>query len=685
MGEKRTSLFLYPLIASILTQLICAPLFPLPHAQLRDAFFSDYRGRKVTVSAPSRRVAACALRTLLFQLSASDGNTTTLTSSSSWNYIDRKGVAHGPYPFTKMLKWAQKNAFNDESLPVQHASLKCWVPLWLLVELAELGNGTTAALDEPEDMDMEDWELTVRELNEARSERGMLHDVATAAVMLTGAAPGKASSLGESLADFPELQVGTEDDDAAPMDYELSQAIKIDVAPDSVRAFVVVDTNILLSHLTFTERVFQSLASAAPSLEVLLLVPWVVLNELDRLKDASSQSRAAAARLALRRLRALTAERDSFVHTQSAAEHARVVAAGELSASSQLHRELRNDDLILQTCLHWHRGAVAGLRAAGHRAAVFLLSNDRGLCARAEANGVKCFAAMEFPGTARTLASQVPPTQGVAMAMHEGAAAGPGGVSLPTPGADILTGSKVHVQDTHLSSSGGAYQVSLPGPVQPIGGLPLQTLAHSQQLPGSIATSPHPSTITSSQISPREISDLSSSPRPALSLDPGDRLASTVERCLAPGIKYYRQQDLGDLWIEMLEESSRPPWTAPIVLDVLVSHSTTFWDVLSRSELDQAKQLERYLKARGHGHGHGHGHGYRLAGGPDATSAATTLLAILSGLLRGLDRPRQDGNAPPDPSEVPDFVSLGEARAALQEGVAEVQQLVADCTGTARV
>ena len=569
-----------------------------------------------------------------------------------------------------MLKWAEKNAFNDESLPIQHSILKCWTPLWLILELENLASsGASTSTDaQPQDMVMEDWELTVRELNEARSERGMLHDVTRSHTAAAHQRDGGQIATLSSLADFPELQVGTEDDDAAPMDYELSQAIPIDVAPDSVRVFIVIDTNILLSHLTFTERVFQSLASAGPSLEVLLLVPWVVLNELDRLKDASSQSTAGASRLALRKLRALTAERDSFVHTQSAAEHARVIAAGELSTSSQLHRELRNDDLILQTCLHWHRGPVANLRAAGHRAAVFLLSNDRGLCARAEANGVKCFAAMEFPGTAATLATQVPPAQGLAM-QETGAHSITGGVDvgiMPAPSEILSTKlDRVVIIDedatTGRISSLGSVQTSVPGGI----------LSSSDRV-----VSPSHKPTTSSSVSPRS-KILSSSPRTALSVDPGDRLATTVERCLTPGIKYYRQQDLGDLWIEMLEESSRPPWTAPIALDVLCSHSTSFWDVLTRTELDLARQLERFLKHRGRGHGHGHG----SHGGDDISSAASSLLQISSGLLRGLDRPRQDNRTPPDPSEVPEFVSLGEARAALQEAVAEAQQLVLDGSG----
>ena len=105
---------------------------------------------------------------------------------------------------------------------------------------------------------------------------------------------------------------------------------------------------------------------AEPAVEVLLLVPWIVLrcalrsvmrrsmhrcptcalwrpsshtplvppplpcrSELDRLKDSSCRREAAdCARHALRRLRVLTAERDSGVKAQPAAEHSRVGGCG---------------------------------------------------------------------------------------------------------------------------------------------------------------------------------------------------------------------------------------------------------------------------------------------------------------------------------------------------------------------
>lgn len=73
---------------------------------------------------------------------------------------------------------------------------------------------------------------------------------------------------------------------------------------------------------------FIALASSEgadrPVVEVLLMVPWVVLSELDLLKHSERKVQSAAARNALHRLRALTARRDTCVRLQPAAEHQQV-------------------------------------------------------------------------------------------------------------------------------------------------------------------------------------------------------------------------------------------------------------------------------------------------------------------------------------------------------------------------
>jgi rRNA-processing protein FCF1 len=247
---------------------------------------------------------------------------------------------------------------------------------------------------------------------------------------------GVLQALPASVASFPEL---SSEEATEPMDYELSH-VPADVAPgersclclcsehvtipftltyvlslpvlvplvltmdsrlliaDGVRAFIVVDTNVLITHLDFTQKALERLTGPGADhqrVEAALLVPWVVLNELDKLKDGEKRAQADVARRALRRLRALTAERDGYVHCQTAAEHAAAVAGVVLPDLGA--RRLRGDDMILQSCLHYDASYAAAYRRAGHRAGVFLLSNDAGLCVRAAANGVRCFTAQEFP------------------------------------------------------------------------------------------------------------------------------------------------------------------------------------------------------------------------------------------------------------------------------------------------
>ena len=45
-----------------------------------------------------------------------------------------QGKKHGPYPYAKMLNWIRKAAFGGDGakMRVQHAELRCWVPLWFL-------------------------------------------------------------------------------------------------------------------------------------------------------------------------------------------------------------------------------------------------------------------------------------------------------------------------------------------------------------------------------------------------------------------------------------------------------------------------------------------------------------------------------------------------------------------------
>lgn len=161
-----------------------------------------------------------------------------------------------------------------------------------------------------------DWESMAAELKKERS-AGVL-----------SAAP----AAGRLLPDFPELAAAA----AGPEPMELEEALPVTLAAGggaTARALIVVDTNVLISHPATLERLLHALAAAADppsaaresrSLEVQALVPWIVLNELDRLKSSPDGGKAAAAAHALQRLRLLLMTRDAGIRGQTAAEHAAV-------------------------------------------------------------------------------------------------------------------------------------------------------------------------------------------------------------------------------------------------------------------------------------------------------------------------------------------------------------------------
>lgn len=55
-----------------------------------------------------------------------------------------QGEKQGPHPYAKMVKWARKGWFARDDFPVQHADLKCWVPLWFLLHMDDMLSGSAA-------------------------------------------------------------------------------------------------------------------------------------------------------------------------------------------------------------------------------------------------------------------------------------------------------------------------------------------------------------------------------------------------------------------------------------------------------------------------------------------------------------------------------------------------------------
>jgi rRNA-processing protein FCF1 len=675
---------------------------------------------------------------VLFQLDKNHGADAALLVDSRWRYMDDQGQTHGPYTFLKMLAWARKGAFPRDCMPVQHANLLCWIPLWTLPALQDLLSGDGSAMTSTsghhdEDEVMIDAEAAVEAVRQARGD-----EARCSSSCFSSSSSSHQKSLDKvstSLEDF----AGLSDQAAAapsPMDYELSSTTVVH-SPDAakaVRAFVIVDTSVLLSHLTFTERVFtERLTSAAPAIEAVLVIPWVVLCELDRLKDAKGRPpQAAAARRALARIRILSATRDAVVRVQSASEHEALLKERDRDPTAS--RELRNDDLIMRTCWRWLRGPAAALQAAGHRAAALLLSNDKGLCVRAAANGTACFTSGEFPSTPNALSAVVVKESEKIEASTSGSSLpnatsavpfptvdawnetvtqllgpGNGGVHDSTaasinPPIGVMHNNSGNATGKALNAGGGspnlgeaargALEDDALSMLRELGllkhdwgmndleGIHLGQHQHQQQeqhqlgpgfdpqrelsqgraQPQTQALPPHHS--HTARMDPRQLEahlrkllETAEAHSPS-TLQPSPELDTLIPECLGPAVAFFRQQDLGSLWLELLQDEYRPPWDAAGVLAVLSHHGTTFWNLLPRSELETCKQLER---------------GLRTGKVPPAT-AATELKPVVQGLLAALEQGRIGAGAgvAPDPGDVPGFVSLGEAKAALEDGMARL-------------
>ncbi|XP_064395468.1 transcriptional protein SWT1-like isoform X2 [Halichondria panicea] len=154
----------------------------------------------------------------------------------------------------------------------------------------------------------------------------------------------------------------------------------------NTKLYLVLDTNILISHLGFL-RELKDYAIKNVGRPV-LVVPWVVMQELDALKTRSSSRLAGKARDAIR-----------FLNDSFSAEHPRIRG----QTMEEVHTELNNiaisnnDDRILHCCLLYQE------KVKVHGGVVVLFSNDVQLCSKAMVNQVKALNRKTLLNDLRTL------------------------------------------------------------------------------------------------------------------------------------------------------------------------------------------------------------------------------------------------------------------------------------------
>jgi hypothetical protein len=137
-------------------------------------------------------------------------------------------------------------------------------------------------------------------------------------------------------------------------------------------------------------------------------------------------------------------------------------------------------------------------------------------------------------------------------------------------------------------------------------------------------------------------------------------LLDAVSHGLGTFVMYCRQQDLGDMWEELLEDELKPPWEAHHVLNIIIRHSTTFWHIFDRGLVQEARALVRLLRPSSFNvHYH---------------ECVVIVLKLLHAAEIAFSKPF-DGDAP-DPATVPNFVSLGDAKVAIHSSIDSVNSLL---------
>lgn len=576
---------------------------------LQDRFYSDRLGRKVAVMAPSRVVASRSLLGFLYELT---GHSMSL-DELLWVYRDPhdKKTMHGPYSCEKMVRWYSRNYF-DGQMPVLYArgGYDIWIPVWMVehfVGFVREGMDFVDILDDStQPGDAMEWESTIQQ------------DICTLR---------QGSSY--SLAEVVDRRDKRASHCVAPMDYDLIVPIAdafVDECGNSltnVHIVAVLDTNVLLSHFSFLERVFGEIQEGGVHVKVSLLVviPWIVLNELDHLKEGRQRQ---AALYAIKRIHTLHSQRDSYMFIQGAGSHQHAVDTISLPDQQQ---SLRNDDFIMQTCIYFRDLLVKRLRQKGHRAHAVLVSNDRGLQVRATANGVACIKAADFGRNGDALVKKL--DSGDVSVIQEGHNAFENASSQKEQG-DLTKEVENFLHTLHIQAESSPPKKSIQATDS--------VLSHASHDHG------HEFTTADSEEVKRA-------------------LEYAIQHGLGSFVMYCRQQDLGDLWEDLLEDELKPPWEAIQVLKVITRHSTTFWSVFDRSLLADVKTLLRDM------------HQSRFA------LHLTTCITIVSKLLHAAEaaflKPINEMNEPPDPSTVPNFISLGDTKLAITEAKMSLDAIIA--------
>ena len=166
---------------------------------------------------------------------------------------------------------------------------------------------------------------------------------------------------------------------------------------------------------------------------------------------------------------------------------------------------------------------------------VLLISNDQGLQVRATANGIPCIRAVDFAVSRRKLTQTI-------LDLEE---------KLGQVRVDELIHDDGKQRNNHEAVSGHQHFFKRDGENEQVS---LQNIGHESALPKKTVSI----------------------------AEQYEAIQSIIVDSLGTFIMYIRQQDLGELWEELLEDELKPPWDAHQVLRVITRHNTPFWYVIYR-------------------------------------------------------------------------------------------------------
>lgn len=149
----------------------------------------------------------------------------------------------------------------------------------------------------------------------------------------------------------------------------------VDVIPQDIQSIVpvlVIDTNFLLSHLAIIEE----LRSLHHQYEYYIVIPWIVIQELDGLKSASDRSRLNNDR-GKSNVNVLARLSINWIYRQLAGNDDAVIGQ---KLTEIIDLNLNGDDAILDCCRFFQER---------RNALTVILSNDKNLCAKALIHGIK--------------------------------------------------------------------------------------------------------------------------------------------------------------------------------------------------------------------------------------------------------------------------------------------------------